>query len=113
MPREREMIRRALIIIGLLLLDGSTAPAQVERVWLTHRTHDPSRLVVNWTSKEPGDSIVRYGTTSVYGQMVRIDELTALHYVEIAIPKKDVVYHYNVSTGPHSSPDATFKGDPS
>src|SRR4051794_8620821 len=112
MPREREMIRRSLIIIGLLLLDGSTAPAQVERVWLTHRTHDPSRLVVNWTSKEPGDSIVRYGTTGEYGQIVSVDGATTLHHVVIPLAEEDTVYHYSVSTGPQRSPDATFKAYP-
>jgi hypothetical protein len=93
MPWETEMIRRTLMIVGLLLLNGSTARAQVERVWLTHRTNDPSRLVVNWTTKGPGDSIVRYGTTGEYGQIARVDGATTLHHVEIAIPEKDVVYH--------------------
>ncbi|MFH1718038.1 MAG: metallophosphoesterase [Planctomycetota bacterium] len=35
-----------------------------------------------------------------------------LHHVEIPLARKDVVYHYSVITGPHSSPDATFKGYP-
>jgi len=106
------MIRRLMIIVGLLQLGGSAARAQVERVWLTHRTNDPSRLVVNWTTKEPGDSMVRYGRTSEYAQMVRIDEATELHHVEIPIPVKDAVCHYSASTGPHRSPDATFKAYP-
>jgi hypothetical protein len=45
----------------LLLLVATAAPAaaQVERVWLTHRTADASKLVVNWTTRTPGDSVVR------------------------------------------------------
>jgi hypothetical protein len=114
---ERDMIRRTpMILVWLwlsLLLNGSTALAQVERVWLTHRSNGPGKVVVNWTTKEPGDSIVHYGTTSAYGQTVRVDEATALHQVEISIPAKDTLYHYCVSTGLNRSPDATFKAYPS
>jgi hypothetical protein len=41
------------------VLSASPAPAQVERIWLTHRTTDPSKVVVGWTTKAPGGSTVR------------------------------------------------------
>ena len=58
------MYRVALVTASLMLLPLSTARAQVQRVWLTHRSADPGKLVVSWTTAEPGPSVVRYGTTA-------------------------------------------------
>ena len=58
------MINTRFLATAFLLLSCSPAYAQVERVWLSHRTNDPSKLVVNWMTKEPGESVVRYGRTS-------------------------------------------------
>jgi hypothetical protein len=105
--------RMATIVVAILLLAGSGTFAQVERVWLTNSTNDTGRLMVNWTTKQPGNSIVHYGLTSQYGQSAESDaEATTLHHVEIKIPAKDVIYHYSVASGHHSSSDATFKGNP-
>jgi hypothetical protein len=90
----------------------SSASAQVECIWLTHRSHDPSKLVVNWTTKTSGDSKVRFGQTKDYGQEVHVPGKTNLHHVEIPLAKKDIVYHYSVSTGEQASPDATLKAYP-
>src|SRR5688572_33349836 len=98
--------------IAFALLLPALAPAQVERIWLTHRSNDPSKIVVNWTTKTPGDSKVRFGLTKDYGQEVHVPGKTTLHHVEIPLPKKDVVYHYSVSTGEQTSLDATFKTYP-
>jgi len=103
---------RRLLLVALVLLLGSTAHAQVERVWLTHRTTDPSKIVVNWTTEEPGSSVVRYGLTEQYVHQVKIEGSTTLHHVEIPIPKRDTTYHYSVITGDQTSPDATFKAYP-
>jgi hypothetical protein len=88
------------------------ASAQIERIWLTHRTNDPSKLVVNWTTKAPGDSKVRYGPTTAYGQEVHVPGKRTLHHVEIPLVTKDGLYHYSVATGEQTSPDAAFKGYP-
>src|SRR5688500_6008174 len=90
----------------------SAAFAQVERVWLTHRTNDPCMLIVNWTSKEPGDSVVRFGLSSQYGEEARVAGSRTLHHVEIPIAAKDKLYHYSVKTGGQTSQDATFKAFP-
>ena len=100
-----------LAMSGFLLL-GSSAQAQVERIWLTYRSNDPSKIVVNWTTKTPGDSKVRFGLTKDYGQQVVVPGKTTLHHVEIPLPKKGAVYHYSVSTGDQTSPDATFRSYP-
>lgn len=102
----------ALSLVAVLGALPSAGFADIERVWLTHRTHDPSKIVVNWETTDPGPSIVRYGPTQEYKHEVRQDEKVRLHHVEIPLPEKDGVYHYSVTTGPHSSPDATFKGYP-
>lgn len=101
-----------LFATACLLIFGSTARAQVERVWLSHRSHDPSKLVVNWMTTKPGDSVVRFGRTASYGQQVRVANDTTDHHVEIPLKELGRVYHYTVSTGNQSSKDATFKAYP-
>jgi hypothetical protein len=106
------MTSRLLLATACLLLCRSSASAQVERIWLSHRTNDPSKLVVNWMSKETGDSVVRFGKTAKYGHEVRIADNSTIHHVEIPLAEADGVYHYSVSTGSQSSKDATFKAYP-
>ncbi len=101
------------IVLTLLLLAPQLAAAgEITRIWLTHKTNDPSKIVVNWTSNEPGDSVVRFGLTPEYGETVRIDENTILHQVEIPLKHRDTTYHYSVSTGDQRSSDARFKAFP-
>jgi hypothetical protein len=87
--------------------------AAIERVWLTQRSNEPTGIVVNWQTSQPGNSVVRYGLSEQYEWTKRIDENVTLHHVEIPLASKDVTYHYSVATGPDSSSDATFKGYPS
>ena len=101
-----------LLTFLLLAITLNPAGAQVERIWLTHQSHDPGRLVVNWETARPGNSIVRYGTTPQLGRTVTKDENVTLHHAEIGLPEKDVLYHYRVESGPQISGIATFKGYP-
>lgn len=87
------------------------ASAQVERIWLTHRTNDPTMLVVNWTTKTPGNSLVRFGPTKEYGQEVKVAGSTTMHHVEIPLPKSGQL-HYSVRTDEQSSSDAVIQGYP-
>jgi len=108
-----EFFMRQTLTICLLTLSSQLVAGDIERIWLTHKTNDPSKIVVNWTTDEPGDSVVRYGLTANYGENVRIDESTTLHHVEIPLKHRDnTLYHYSVSTGDHHSADATFKAYP-
>src|SRR4051794_9006901 len=91
---------------------SSAASAQVERIWLTHRSNDTSRLVVNWTTRASGDSTVRFGPTNAYGLEVRVAEDVKLHHVEFLLPVKAVEVHYSVRTGEQASGDEVFKGYP-
>ncbi|MEA3210257.1 MAG: hypothetical protein QOE70_3314 [Chthoniobacter sp.] len=58
----------------LVLLGPLAAGAEIERIWLTHQTHDPGRLVVNWETDEPGDSAVEFGMAATLGERVAREE---------------------------------------
>jgi hypothetical protein len=85
---------------------------EITRIWLTHKTNDPSKIVVNWMSDKPGDSVVRYGLTEKYVQRVELNNDTTLHHVEIPLKHRDTTFHYSVSTGNQHSADMTFKAYP-
>jgi hypothetical protein len=95
----------------LTLIVCQPVSAEITRVWLTHRTN-PDKLVVNWQTDEPGNSVVRFGPSRDYTGTVAVEETVTLHHVEIPIPERDTTYHYSVSTGDQASPDATFKAYP-
>lgn len=97
----------------IAMVTSKPATAQVERIWLTHQSNDPSHLVVNWETTQAGNSIVHYGTTHSLGRVVSKEETTTLHHVEIGLPEKGTVYYYRVQSGTQSSEIATFKGYPS
>ncbi len=99
-----------LLAVGWL--PWSATAAEIKTIWLTHRSNDPSRVVVNWITDGPRDSVVRFGPTSEYGNTVRIDEATTLHHVEIPSTMDGPVCHYSVSSGIHRSADASFKTYP-
>jgi len=101
----------AAVILGLCISNCCTAA--IERVWLTHKSSEPGRVVVSWQTTKPGDSTVRYGLTEKYGAVEKIEESVTIHHVEIPLASKDGTYHYSVATGRGSSPDAAFKGYPS
>lgn len=99
-------------LILAVLLSATVTHAQIERIWLTHQSTDPSRLVVNWVSAKPTNSVVNYGLSAKYDRVASVEGTATLHQVEIAIPEKDVTWHYSVGSGADASPDATFKGYP-
>lgn len=103
---------RCLTFLLLAFASPLASATDVTRIWLTHKTNDPSRIVVNWTTDEPGDSVVHFGLTPEFGETVRHDEPTTLHHVEIPLSMHDAVYHYCVSTSGQRSADATFKAYP-
>ena len=62
------MLFRRLIPLVCLAVPLPAAP--IERLWLSHATPEPSRLVINWETAAPGDSVVEYGPTEALGQTV-------------------------------------------
>ena len=91
---------------------AAETPPPITCAWLTHRSHDPSRIVVSWLSEQPGDSTVRFGTTKAMDRTVRVEGEATLHHVEIPLAERDTVYHYQVSTGRQASVAARFKAYP-
>lgn len=103
-----------VLFVGALLslMTAFPASAGVNRIWLTHQSPDPSKIVVSWQTAEPGPSLVEFGTSAALGETVSVEGSRTLHHVEIPLAEKDVVYHYRVKTGSQESPVATFKGYP-
>ncbi len=101
------MFRKLAFTVGLTMFVNVTS-AQVERVWLTHRSSQPGSVVVNWETAQPGNSIIRYGPTPGLGQSRTVEENVTLHHVEIALQGGERWY-YAVQTGAHRSPAASFK----
>jgi len=103
-----------VILAGVFFSVTAALPvsAGVTRIWLTHQSPDPSKIVVSWQTAEPGPSLVEYGTSAALGEVIAIEGSRTLHHVEIPLAEKDVVYHYRVKTGSQESGVSTFKGYP-
>ncbi len=100
-------------LLSLFLLAFAVpATAQVERIWLTHKSATPSHIVVSWETKQPGDSLVEFGTSAKLGETVKVPGSRTLHHVEIPLKQTDTTYHYRVKTSSQVSDIATFKGYP-
>src|SRR5687768_2054241 len=86
-----------------------TNNAQIERGWLTHRSADPSKLVVNCICAARGDSNVWFGKPgSSTERFVGRPGARSLHHVEIPAPENGTEYLYSVSTGKQQSSKATL-----
>lgn len=97
----------------IFLVASSVCAAPIERIWLTHATNDPSKIVINWETDTPGDSVVEFGTSEALGQRMASEAKVRLHHVEIPLELRDVVYHYRVRSGDDVSTVSNFKGYPS
>src|SRR5688572_18702120 len=87
---ERKRMKSIWIALMPCLL-CSAAAGQVERVWLSHRTNNPSKIVVSWTTTADSESIVRFGTTKEYGHEARVSGTSTLHHVEIPLAERDMI----------------------
>jgi hypothetical protein len=105
------MLRILAVAIGLLI-QASVVSAQIERIWLSHKSAEPGRVVVSWETAQRGDSIVHYGLTPSTEHTRAIRENTTLHHVEIPLERGATAYCYRVQTGAFSSPVASFKAYP-
>ena len=103
---------KAILCLAVFIACVPATHAQVERVWLTHQSNDPSRIVVNWETSAPAPSVVNYGLSAKYDRAATAEGTATRHQVEIAIPEEDVVWHYSVGSEDHTTKDATFKGYP-
>src|SRR5688500_290090 len=75
---------------------AAVAETSITRIWLTHRSPDPTKVVVNWETDEPGDSSVTFAAGDGAPETVRVDEKVTLHHVEIPVAAADVKVRYHV-----------------
>lgn len=85
-------------LLLLLALSSATA-APIERVWLSHASPEPSRIVVNWQTATPGNSVVEFGPGPDLGQRMELEAPTTHHQVEIPFEGRDGHLHYRVRSG--------------
>jgi hypothetical protein len=98
---------------GIAWLAGWAAHGEdITRVWLTHRTNDPSKIVVNWQTAMPANSAVEFGDTEALGGSVSENEAVTLHHVEIPLRHQDGRYHYRVRSGDGTSAIHSFQAYP-
>lgn len=102
----------SLLLASIFSLLTAANGASIERIWLTHQTNDPSKIVVNWQTTEPENSVVEFGETSALGQQVSKAETVTLHHVEIPLMRRDATCHYRVCSGANASAVHSFQGYP-
>lgn len=100
------------LILLLLWSAQTSASAQVESIWLTHRSGNPDKLVVNWETKQPGESLVRFGLTTNLNQTMTSADVVTLHHVEIPTPARDTRYFYQVQSRNQVSEIYSFRSYP-
>ncbi|MGY8642620.1 MAG: metallophosphoesterase [Verrucomicrobiales bacterium] len=105
-------IRPLSLFVAATLLVSNGFAGTIERIWLTHASNDPSKIVINWETETPGNSEVEFGTTTALGSLVSSDEKVTLHHVEIPLEARDTPYYYRVRSGDNVSEVASFKGYP-
>jgi hypothetical protein len=85
---------------------------EVERVWLTHQSSDPERIVVSWESSAAGPSVVHFGPTPQLGAVMEIAGHRTLHHVEIPATGRHAMIHYTAGDGVVQTPVFSFKTPP-
>lgn len=105
-------MRTLLILICACFVPHSVSAAEIERIWLTHKSNQPDKIVVNWLTEQPGDSVVSFGLSPEAMENVQLKEATTLHHVEIPLKHQNATYHYKVKTGNRQSAVNTFKAYP-
>lgn len=102
-----KQIFQAMILVAVgavgLAVEAAEATGQepgITRIWLSHQSPDPNKLVVSWETKEPGNSIVRcFGDGNAVTQTKSQAESVTLHHVEIDAPQRGGDISYEVRTG--------------
>lgn len=107
------IMTRFLCLFLLVCTADAVAASDIQRLWLSFQRAEPSHVTVNWETAQPGDSVVLFGISAALGGRISKEEKVTLHHVEIPIPQKDAVYHYQVRSGGEASAVCTFKSMPS
>jgi hypothetical protein len=91
------------LILALALTLASTAAAEspaltekpvIERIWLTHQTHAPDRIVVSWEGPAEGAAVVEFGNDPALAQRQTGPGSGGIRQVEIpAAPPGEPLYY--------------------
>lgn len=103
---------RFILFLILACTANALAAENIQRIWLSFQRAEPSHVTVNWETAQPGDSVVLFGLSAALGGRISKEENVTLHHVEIPIPQKDAVYHYQVRSGGEASAVCAFKSMP-
>jgi serine protease len=92
-----------------------TDPPVISNVNAVDITHNSARIT--WTTDEPSDSVVYYGTTTAYGNTESSAANVTSHSINLTGLQPDTLYHYKVSSTDPSdntaeSGDYTFTTEP-
>jgi glucose/arabinose dehydrogenase len=94
------------------LAPGDTTPPEITNVSASGLTHNAA--TINWTTDEPADTRVEYGTTLAYGSFTNlVTTLVTIHSQTLSGLSANTLYHYRVhskdaSGNPSMSGDFTF-----
>jgi hypothetical protein len=107
---------RWVFLLQLLFISSSHILAQepaITRIWLSHRSPDPNKVVVNWESPVAGDSRVYLLGNELKLFRARPDrEPATLHHVEIDVPARGEMIRYQVRTGEQASAELEMRAYP-
>src|SRR5206468_1171535 len=98
-----------------LLISATAMPAaEIERIWLTHRSNDPSKIVVNWETPEPAVSVLEAGpTTELDEEKAFSRDPVKLHHIEIPTGQwGGKPWFYRVRSGTQTSAVHEVQGYP-
>src|SRR4051794_14967710 len=100
---------RLLFWTFAMVLPATLPAADIERIWLTHRTTSPTAIVVNWETTGAGTSSVDYGgAADALNEHIFAAEETTLHHVEIPLGVARGRWFYRVRTGADASQVYSF-----
>lgn len=99
---------------SILFLLTATAVAQepITRIWLSHRSQDPNKVVVNWESVEAGDSAVTILEGRERNRVRGVTGSRTLHHVEMEVPERGEMVTYQVETNERKSADVQLRAYP-
>lgn len=85
-----------LLDISAGIGEGDTTPPTISNVQVTDITE--TTATITWTTDEPADSTVEYGTTTSYGQSVHDSTLTTSHSITLTGLSSGTTYHFRVKS---------------
>ena len=89
-----------------------TIPPEISKITIESITGNS--VIINWTTDEESDSLVKYGKTTDYNLSKSENEITKIHHIKLTDLNPDILYHFSVNStdckgNSKESEDFTFK----